>query len=322
MFAKLKKKMSANNLLRLLHQTKKYDMTLDTNCVKESDSLLLVWGKDTNPQQLQADISPIKDKCSHVHLENAERLLMAGLAQSSFDVVACGYLGDMSVTLSADCFAEVAKVLKPGGRLMLREACVKETSNGLRTCAQLSSALKLAGFIDVSKPVSVDITDKQKSELKGSLGACDLEVVDFCALKPNYEVGAAAQLSFAPADKSEVAKVWSLNDLGDDDVDLIDDDDLLDEDDLVKPDPSSLRVNCDDGPKKRKACKDCSCGLAEELDAEAARKEAPPPKATSSCGNCYLGDAFRCASCPYLGMPAFKPGEKIVLSDRQLNVDQ
>jgi len=97
------------------------------------------------------------------------------------------------------------------------------------------------------------------------------------------------------------------------------------------------------GPRKKKACKGCTCGLAEEEEEELrnglarvvlldgsegggasevalsekdrlAQAAKAAPKATSSCGSCFLGDAFRCASCPYMGLPAFNPGEKVEIN--------
>ena len=87
---------------------------------------------------------------------------------------------------------------------------------------------------------------------------------------------------------------------------------------VKKIDPASL-INEEEDEKERcgptnkknkiKACKGCNCGLKEELEAGGDGMMIKP----SSCGNCYLGDAFRCAKCPYKGQPAFLPGEKIEL---------
>lgn len=98
--------------------------------------------------------------------------------------------------------------------------------------------------------------------------------------KPNYEIGSSKKLSFAKKPATEAKKVWKID--VDDDEEMIDADDLLDEEDKQKPTPESLRVCATTG--KRKACKDCSCGLAEELESEGNKKKAAPTQ-KSSCGS-------------------------------------
>jgi len=114
------------------------------------------------------------------------------------------------------------------------------------------------------------------------------------------------------------------NAVGDDEEDLIDEEDIIPSEQL-RASGNECGPNVDGAPSRgtRKPCKNCSCGLAEQLEEETASKAeatpsgiAPAPPGKSSCGNCYLGDAFRCAGCPYLGMAPFKPGEKV-----QINAD-
>ncbi|KAI0081676.1 DUF689-domain-containing protein [Panus rudis PR-1116 ss-1] len=126
-----------------------------------------------------------------------------------------------------------------------------------------------------------------------------------------------------PERKASKKALWTLNAPS---TSQINPETLLTDADRQKP-AACEPVNAN-APRRKKACKGCTCGLA-ELEAEelanskvvvlngaesgeamevpqsekdrliAAAKAAP--KATSSCGNCYLGDAFRCSSCPYLG---------------------
>lgn len=102
---------------------------------------------------------------------------------------------------------------------------------------------------------------------------------------------------------------------------LLTEDEILTEQDKKNPEPKECDPNQPSSSSKpKKACANCTCGLADELEKEAkdqigaaiaSVKDTSAPK--TSCGSCYLGDAFRCASCPYRGMPAFNPGEKVTI---------
>ncbi|KAF2653372.1 DUF689-domain-containing protein [Lophiostoma macrostomum CBS 122681] len=126
---------------------------------------------------------------------------------------------------------------------------------------------------------------------------------------------------------------------GEDD-ELIDEDDLITEEDrlgaIVQPPECRPKAG-----KRRRACKDCTCGLKEKIEAEDAAKRSTADSALNtmklgvddldevdftvqgkvgSCGNCALGDAFRCDGCPYIGLPAFKPGEEVRLLNNDIQL--
>lgn len=288
--------------------------------ITSNDKVLLVWSElGNNADKLQSTVSSMKETVGangSVSVENLERVTMGNHTQSSFNKIYSGCIGIPVSNHSPEQLAYFLKILAPSGQLTIVEQCEESSLSSIK------SGLIQAGFTECQQPKPVILApgDSNNDKLKTA-------VYSWQASKPKFEVGASRLLSFAkkpvveaaaaaPATNGQ-ANTWTLDDLDDDTVELIDEDTLLDEADLVKPDPKSLRVCGTTG--KRKACKDCSCGLREELDSG---KEPTTKSFSSSCGSCYLGDAFRCASCPYLGMPAFKPGQKVALSDRQLNADK
>lgn len=192
------------------------------------------------------------------------------------------------VPLPADTetLSRLARELSPG-------ASTSVSITGPDTFAAVKTRMILAGFMDI---VEVSAT-----EVSGRL--------------PDHAVGTSVSLSAKPSDK---AAAWAAALASDSDVTRVDEAALLERDGVA---PGG--AECEpDAAGKRKPCKDCSCGLAEVYaKEEGGKKTAPPEGDKSSCGNCSLGDAFRCAGCPYLGLPPFKPGEKVALPSSFMTSD-
>jgi len=144
------------------------------------------------------------------------------------------------------------------------------------------------------------------------LNQSNVQIVEITSTKPDFELGTSAAIKLPLKKKTPETKVWTVQ-ADEEGEELEDEDALLDDTDkIVTSTGPKKEDDCEVGSGgKKKACKNCTCGRAEEEEAENKPTE---PAAKSACGNCYLGDAFRCSSCPYLGMPAFKAGEKVVLS--------
>ncbi|KAI5718007.1 hypothetical protein M8J77_014885 [Diaphorina citri] len=290
----------------------------------EGKKVLLLWNSTARQEQMPSYMDSLRTKVGTngaVQFENIDRLSLDDHTPSSYDVVLSGIMEPHTLIHTKDILSKIIKLVKPKGKVIVYQpvAPIEDTTDKLPTLDQFKSSLVLSGFSSIESPVDVTLNEDHTKQIQAALSHnAKVVVYQIQFEKPNFEIGASSKLSLGVP--QDVAAVWKLDadDIAEDD--LIDSDQLLSSDDLKKPDPASLKVCGTTG--KRKACKNCSCGLAEELDQEAQNKQAsadPAPK--SSCGSCYLGDAFRCSTCPYLGMPAFKPGEKVSISDLQLKAD-
>lgn len=272
-------------------------------------SVLIIATRNTLASSVEALLTDMRRRGQDAKLEQLERLTLAQYPDSSVTEIQMGMLTPVEATVSADDLSLFARLLAPSGKLLLREPAQGHT-------ADQKTKLLLAGFIDIN----------QQETNSGSA-----KFFECTCSKPSYEIGSSAQLlSFGaqpltkPAESKSTgaAAVWqiSADDFGDD-MDIMEDDGegLLDDEDVRMGTTAPAAESCE---TRKRACKNCSCGRAEMEAAEEAGRPLAQPVASSACGNCYLGDAFRCSSCPYLGMPAFKPGEKIQLSDRQLKIDE
>ena len=205
-----------------------------------------------------------------------------------------------------------SKSLRPGGSCV---AAALASSRGGAADADAARAATVAKCLVAGLvPVSGD-TDGLTPEPRGVAFAVS-------AAKPaTWERGAAFSLksrrlkekeNAAPKnlpDAAAAAQSWKVLDTAEDD--LLDDDDLLDESELRAGADEAAAAKAKGGcATSKSACKNCSCGRAE---AEAAAgdggvlSEEQKKEFKSACGNCYLGDAFRCAGCPMLGQPAGAP---------------
>jgi len=226
-----------------------------------------------------------------------QELNLSGVPSSSLDVVIskASSPSDHSLTL----LLELYRVLRGDGLFVCYEPLENRT---FEISENLKRNLTIAGFIST------------KITASGTF-------IEIIAKKPEWETGTVQPIKIRkknPVEKPSVA--WTTNI----ESDLMDESELLDAADKIKPDMTAIRAefDCGSGASGGKACKNCTCGRAElEAQGEVVTKKKVTlemlenPGVESSCGSCGLGDAFRCKGCPYRGLPAFAPGQKIVLPD-------
>lgn len=202
--------------------------------------------------------------------------------------------GEISVLLSRDKIQEeIEKNVEKLTNLRINNI------NGIFTPEELNN---IAGMLINKGKLELEIADGILSEAELKKQKTNLTFGGFSNIEIKSENGITMITSTKKVSKTNNNQ-WK-------NIKLEGKSDMILEDELVDPYDSYQKFSKEtDCITKPKPCKNCNCGRAEK-DSQEAQKTADP-NFKPSCGKCYLGDAFRCNGCPYRGLPAFEPGERI-----------
>ena len=249
--------------------------------------------------EVAALVRDVDDVSAAVRALRAHAGLMGSSGAERVEVIcAADDVADSSVRervraacLDLEWLGELLEGVQPGGELRVRVSGAEEAVEGLSSWrAVLQQRLRMAGWNVAEDANSQD-------------GAAAGWIVARRPAAADSVLGAAVPLT--------------ASDHG---TEYLDEEELLPSEALRQKvtGSSSAKAGCGAGdsqrPAGRQPCANCTCGLKEQTEG----KQAPPdplqfqPR-TGACNSCNLGDAFRCANCPYLGLPPFRAGESVKL---------
>ncbi|OAL32612.1 hypothetical protein AYO20_07922 [Fonsecaea nubica] len=284
-------------------------------------TLLLSPPSLSSHQEILTGLLEMHDR-AHTDLQMLDRLSLGlvSLPQSTYDVItilsdADGSRRESQNLISRDILALLVKALKSGGHLRSQDGSFG-AMDGPEKTETILAGLSFQPGVGFVKPnygaqdsVPLRFGRKKTSQAAGGLTSA----------RNGESVSLPVNGKRKSTDDAIVPAGVGFDDgMDDSDDELIDEDTLLDEEDLKRPIKIPQKLEAEDRARRENADKALNTMKLQADDL--AEVDFTVQGKVGSCGNCSLGDAFRCDGCPYIGLPAFKPGEEVRLLNNEIQL--